>query len=72
LWLKIARIRNQRYEGRVLDALVTEHGLGNTAKARSCNYAGIVIAESLRLGSKLSVKITGSNPFYLTGCAQTR
>ncbi|MFB3766504.1 MAG: tRNA (N(6)-L-threonylcarbamoyladenosine(37)-C(2))-methylthiotransferase [Methanotrichaceae archaeon] len=72
LWMEIARIRNQRYEGRVLDATVTERGLGDTAKARSCNYAGIVIAGSPRLGSKLRVIVTGSNPFYLIGSAQTR
>ncbi len=72
LWLEIARMRNRRYEGHVLDALVTERGLGDTAKARSCNYVGIVIAESPSLGSKLSVKVTGSNPFYLIGLAQTR
>jgi len=71
LWLEIARMRNQRYVGRVLDALVTERGIGRTAKARSCNYAGIVVAGSPPLGSKLKVKVTGSNPFYLIGLAQT-
>lgn len=71
LWLEIARIRNQRYEGRVLDAIVTERGLGDTAKARSYNYEGIVIAEPMRLGSRLSVRVIGSNPFYLIGSAQT-
>lgn len=71
LWLEIARMRNRRYEGRVLEATVTERGLGDTVKARSHNYEGIVIAGPMRLGSKLSVIVTGSNPFYLTGSPQT-
>jgi threonylcarbamoyladenosine tRNA methylthiotransferase CDKAL1 len=72
LWLEIARTRNRRYEGRILDALVTERGRSDTAKARLYNYAGIVVAGSQRLGSRLSVKVIGSNPFYLAGTAQTR
>lgn len=71
VWLEIARMRNRRYEGRVLEAVVTERGLGDTAKARSYNYEGIVIAGHICLGSKLSIKVTGSNPFYLIGSAQT-
>jgi threonylcarbamoyladenosine tRNA methylthiotransferase CDKAL1 len=71
LWMEIARTRTRRYEGRILDALVTEEGRCDTAKARLYNYAGIVVAGSQRLGSRLSVKVTGSNPFYLAGTAQT-
>jgi threonylcarbamoyladenosine tRNA methylthiotransferase CDKAL1 len=72
LWLDIARMRNRRYEGRIMEALVTEPGQGNTAKARLYNYAGIVVAGSPRLGSRLDVRVIGSNPFYLTGSAHTQ
>lgn len=67
LWLETAARRNRRYEGRTLEALVTECGRGKTMKARSANYAGIVIYGAPRLGSVCKVDIVGSNPFYLKG-----
>ena len=67
LWLEIAARRNSRYERRTLEALVTECGRGGTMKARSANYAGIVIYGAPRLGSMCKVDIVGSNSFYLKG-----
>lgn len=67
LWLEIARMRNQRYEGRVMEAVVTERGRGNTMRARATNYLGIVVHGSQELGSFIKVKVGGSNPFYLIG-----
>jgi threonylcarbamoyladenosine tRNA methylthiotransferase CDKAL1 len=72
LWMDIAARRNRRYEGRTIDALVTERGRGNTMKARSDNYSGIVIAGKPRLGCAIKVRIIRSNPFYITGIAQAR
>ncbi len=67
LWLEIARAKNRRYEGHILDALVTERGRGSTMKARSANYTGIVVDGAPELGDTLKVKVLESNPFYLTG-----
>ena len=67
LWLDIASENNRRYLGKVLNVLVTERGRGRTMKARTENYAGVVIRGSPPLGSLHRTKITGSNPFYLTG-----
>lgn len=67
LWLETAARRNISYEGKTLDALVTERGRGNTMKARAMNYTGIVIEDKPTLGSTIKVKVTGSNAFYLTG-----
>lgn len=67
LWLEIAAKRNRRYEGMTLEVQVTECGRGGTMKARSANYAGIVIYGAPRLGSVCKVDIMGSNPFYLKG-----
>jgi threonylcarbamoyladenosine tRNA methylthiotransferase CDKAL1 len=67
LWLKIAAQRNKRYEGEVLDALVTERGRNGTMKARAKNYLGIVVPGDLSLGSLIKVKVTASNPNYLSG-----
>jgi threonylcarbamoyladenosine tRNA methylthiotransferase CDKAL1 len=69
LWREIAARRNISYEGKIMDALVTERGRGNTMKARAMNYAGIVIEDKPTLGSTIKVKVTGSNAFYLTGRA---
>jgi tRNA A37 methylthiotransferase MiaB len=70
LWLKIACIRNHRYVGHVLDALVTECGRGETMKARSANYVGIVVSGAPELGSFCQIKIQGANSFYLDGILQ--
>jgi len=67
LWLDIASENNRRYLGKVLKVLVTERGRGRTMKARTENYAGVVIRGSPPLGSLHRTKITGSNSFYLTG-----
>lgn len=67
LWLEMAACRNRRYEGKILEALVTESGRGNTMKARAMNYTGIVIEGKPALGSIVKVDVTGSNAFYLTG-----
>ncbi len=67
LWLELASERNRGYEGKILDALVTEQGRGNTMKARAVNYTGIVIEGKITLGSTVRVKATGSNAFYVTG-----
>ena len=70
LWLKIASIRNRRYAGHVLDALVTECGRGETMKARSANYVGIVISGAPELGSFCQIMIQRANSFYLSGILQ--
>ncbi len=67
LWLEMAAARNRRYEGSTLDALVTERGRGGTMKARSANYAGVVIYGAPPLGSLCRVDVVGSNSFYLKG-----
>jgi threonylcarbamoyladenosine tRNA methylthiotransferase CDKAL1 len=72
LWLEMAACRNISYEGKTLDALVTEQGRGNTMKARTMNYTGIVIEGKPKLGSTIKVKVTGSNAFYLSGRALAR
>jgi MiaB-like tRNA modifying enzyme len=66
-WLKIAAERNQRYEGEVLSALVTERGRDGTMKARAKNYQGIVVKGNPLLGSFIDVLVTTSNPFFLSG-----
>ncbi len=67
LWLEIARTRNRQYEGRVIDALITERGRGDTMKARARNYLGMVVNGSPELGSIVKTKVIGSNSFYLIG-----
>jgi len=67
LWLEIAAQRNLRYVGEDLAALVTERGRGHTMKARAANYQGIVVEGDAHLGACIKVKITGSNPFYISG-----
>jgi len=69
LWMDIASRRNMAYQGRILEALVTEHGRDGTVKARSRNYLGLVIAGPWKLGSILDVRVESSNPFYLTARA---
>jgi len=71
LWLRIAERRNSRYLGISLPALVTECGSGKTVKARSANYTGIVIPGALDLGSWCRIKITKTNPYYLSGILQS-
>ncbi|NMC11161.1 MAG: tRNA (N(6)-L-threonylcarbamoyladenosine(37)-C(2))-methylthiotransferase [Methanothrix sp.] len=70
LWLEIAAQRNLRYVGEDLAALVTERGRGYTMKARAANYQGIVVEGDVPLGAYIKVKITGSNPFYISGRVQ--
>ena len=67
LWLEIAAERNRRYRGEVLDALVTEKGQNGTMKARAKNYLGIVVNDRPKMGSFVKVRITDSNPFYVSG-----
>jgi threonylcarbamoyladenosine tRNA methylthiotransferase CDKAL1 len=67
LWLEMAAQRNSKYKGTVLDAIVTEHGRGNTMKARAMNYTGIVIEGQPALGSTVRVMVTESNAFYVMG-----
>ena len=67
LWQEIAAQRNRRYRGDVLDALVTEQGRNGTMKARAKNYLGIVINDRPKMGSFIKVRITDSNPFYVSG-----
>ena len=69
LWMDIASRRNRAYQGRILEALVTERGRDGTVKARSRNYLGLVIAGPWKLGSILDVMVESSNPFYLTARA---
>jgi MiaB-like tRNA modifying enzyme len=70
IWLEIAERRNSRYLGKVLHALVTECGRGKTMKARSANYAGIVIPGALDLGRWCQIKIMEATPYYLSGILQ--
>jgi len=70
LWLDIAARRNERYEGKIISALVTERGRNATMKARADNYLGIVVEGDPNLGSFIDVLVTASNPFYLSGQLQ--
>jgi len=70
LWLEIAAQRNLQYVGEDLAALVTERGRGHTMKARAVNYQGIVVEGDVPLGAYIKVKITESNPFYISGRVQ--
>jgi threonylcarbamoyladenosine tRNA methylthiotransferase CDKAL1 len=67
LWQGIAAQRNRLYVGEVLDALVTERGRNGTMKARAKNYLGIVVLGDPELGSSIKVKVTASNPNFLSG-----
>ena len=67
LWQEIAAQRNERYVGEVFDALVTERGRNGTMKARAKNYMGIVVHGTPALGSFIRVKVTASNPNFLSG-----
>ena len=67
LWLKIAAERNQKYEGEVLEARITERGRDDTMKARADNYLGIVVTGRPKPGSIVQVVVTDSNPFYVSG-----
>lgn len=69
LWLEIAAENNRRSVGKTLRALVTERGRSGTVKARAANYLGIVVHGNPALGSSIRVKITASNPYYLSGWA---
>jgi threonylcarbamoyladenosine tRNA methylthiotransferase CDKAL1 len=67
LWLKIAAERNQQYEGKILQARITECGRDGTMKARAENYLGIVVKGRPKPGSTVRVVVTNSNPFYVSG-----
>jgi threonylcarbamoyladenosine tRNA methylthiotransferase CDKAL1 len=67
LWQDIAGEENSLYQGEVLKVLVTERGRGDTMKARTSNYTGVVIEGLPPIGSQKVVKIVRSGPFYLTG-----
>ncbi|MHC1631686.1 MAG: tRNA (N(6)-L-threonylcarbamoyladenosine(37)-C(2))-methylthiotransferase [Methanotrichaceae archaeon] len=71
-WQEIAAQRNKQYIGKVLSALVTEKGKGDTVKARSDNYRQIVIRSQPAMGSFQNVRIIESNPFYLRATIQNR
>ncbi|MFA7375531.1 MAG: hypothetical protein WCZ26_09030 [Methanothrix soehngenii] len=49
---------------------MTECGRGKTMKARSANYAGIVIPGALDLGRWCQIKIMETTPYYLSGILQ--
>lgn len=66
-WMEIAAKKNQLYEGETIKALVTERGRGETMKARSANYTGIIFPGALQLGGWRKIRIVKSNPFYLEG-----
>jgi threonylcarbamoyladenosine tRNA methylthiotransferase CDKAL1 len=67
LWLEIAAQKNHCYEGKVIDALVTERGRNGTKKARSANYTGVVFPGAPDLEGWRKIRIVKSNPFYLEG-----
>ena len=67
LWLEIAAQRNKRYEGKIMTATVTERGRNGTMKARAENYLGIVVKGRPKPGSIVQVRVTGCNPFYVSG-----
>jgi threonylcarbamoyladenosine tRNA methylthiotransferase CDKAL1 len=67
LWKKIAAQRNCRYQGKVLDAVVTECGRKGTMKARAGNYLGIVVRGIPPLGSHIRIEVTETNPFFVYG-----
>ncbi len=67
LWLEIAAQKNHCYEGKVIDALVTERGMDGTMKARSANYTGAVFPGAPELEGWRKISIVKSNPFYLEG-----
>ena len=67
LWQKIAAQRNRRYQGKVLDAVVTECGRRGTMKARAGNYLGIVVNGFPLLGSHIRIEVTETNPFFVYG-----
>jgi threonylcarbamoyladenosine tRNA methylthiotransferase CDKAL1 len=67
LWLKIAAQRNQRYEGKIIAARITERGRDGTMKGRAENYLGIVIKGRPMPGSIVRVVVTECNPFYVSG-----
>lgn len=69
LWLRIAAQKNRYYEGRILQARITERGRDGTMKARADNYLGIVIKGRPKPGSTVRVAVTNSNPFYVSGRA---
>lgn len=67
LWLDIARKRNERYIGEVLEARITEMGRDGSMKARARNYLGLVVQGRPRLGSKVRVLVEEFNAFYVSG-----
>jgi len=71
LWLDIAGKNNGRYQGLVLQVIVTEKGRGRTMKARTSNYTGVVIKGAPPLGSLQTVRIVSSGPYYLTGSKES-
>ena len=66
-WMEIAAKKNRQHEGETMRALVTERGRGETMKARSANYTGIVFPGAPELGDWPKIRIVRSNPFYLEG-----
>lgn len=67
LWIDIAAERMHVYEGRRLNVLVTECGRQGSMKGRTSNYVGVVVDGAPDLGKSCSVRIIGSNPYYLRG-----
>jgi threonylcarbamoyladenosine tRNA methylthiotransferase CDKAL1 len=67
LWQKIAAQRNRSYQGKVLDAVVTECGRSGTMKARAGNYLGIVVKGIPPLGSHIRIEVMETNPFFVYG-----
>lgn len=65
LWKEIALIRNIRYIGHELEALITEHGRAGTMKARTRNYTGVVVHGTSSPGKWVRARATDATPFYI-------
>ncbi len=67
LRLRVARARMERWVGRELPAVVTEHGPEGTSVGRLPNYLPLVLPERRPLGSWTRVAIHGARSTYLLG-----
>lgn len=62
---RIGAEKNKKYEGRLVEALITEKG--KTPKGRTGNYKQVCILGEAKLGEKVRVRVTGSNHGSLFG-----
>lgn len=67
LRLRLARSRMERWVGRELPAVVTEHGPEGTSVGRLPNYLPVVLPERWPLGSWTRVVVHGARSTYLLG-----